>query len=106
MSNRYRNLRRITPYLCHRAGGRWCGWTGERCVGARCEICGRYLPDVVGARAHINERKGDRDDTIENIIVACTDCHDHDAFPDGGLSIGTEKALELVKRKNERMEET
>ena len=99
------NLRRITPDLTGRAGGIWLGWKVPRgdphSCGCQCEICGAYLPDVIGARAHINERKGPQDDTIENIIIACRECHNHDLYPDGGLSIGTERALELVRRKNE-----
>ena len=98
------NLRRITPDLTGRAGGIWLGFKVPRgdphSCGCQCEICGAYLPDVIGARAHINERKGPQDDTVENIIIACRECHNHDAFPDGGLRCGTVEALRIVKQRN------
>jgi len=104
VSNRYRNLRKLTPALCRRAGGTWCGWTGDQCVGAHCEVGGEALPNIIGCRAHINERKSDKDDTLDNLIVACPQCHDHDHFPDGGLICGTEQALRIVQERNRRME--
>ncbi len=97
MSNRYANLHKLTPALCRRAGGRWCGWTGDQCVGAHCEICGAALLGIIGARAHIHERRSDKDDNMDNLIIACPQCHNHDRFPDGGLACGTEKALQIVR---------
>lgn len=90
----------ITPKLAERAGGFWLSWNvWPHAVGVHCEICGRALPDVYGFRAHIEERKSEKDDTLENVIVACNDCHDHDKYPDGGLKCGTERAKEIARRK-------
>ena len=98
------SLRRITPYLAERAGGMWLGWKtgGQHAMDCQCEICTAYLRDVIGHRAHINERKSEKDDAIENIIIACDACHDHDKYPDGGLACGTAKALEIVAERNDR----
>ena len=98
MSTRERNLKKITPYLAERSGGMWLGWDtgGQHAVDCRCEICGAFLWDIIGHRAHINERKGPKDDMIENIIVACDACHDHDKYPDGGLACGTERAKQIA----------
>ena len=97
-------LKRITPDLARRAGGRWLTWDAwPHSVECRCEICGAFVGDVMGHRAHIDERKSEKDDTIENIIVACNECHDHTRFGDGGLVCGTEPAKAIVKALNEVM---
>jgi len=104
---RTKGMDKHTPYLCERAGGVWLGFKvpkGEpHSDGCQCEICGAYIGDVWGHRAHINERKGPADDNIWNLIVAGPCCHDHDAFSDGGLRCGTAEALRIVKEKNEQM---
>jgi len=100
---RGKELHDITPYLAKRAGGFWLGWNTQEPTHAtdvQCEICQCALPDVMGFRAHIRERKSEKDDTIWNLIVACPGCHDHDKYPDGGLACGTEAALAIVKQRN------
>jgi len=103
---REKGVDKHTPYLASRAGGVWLGWhtEGEHAVGVQCEICGAYLQDIMGHRAHIDERRGPKDDNIWNLIVACPNCHDHDKYPDGGLKCGTKEAKRLVAEKNEAMQ--
>ena len=99
-----KTLRENTPYLAERAGGEWLGWhslEGTHALGVKCEICSRHLPDVIGFRAHIDERRSEADDNIWNIIIACPDCHNHDKYPDGGLRCGTEEAKRIVRERNE-----
>ena len=94
----------ITPYLASRSGGVWLTWdVWPHSDGCQCEICGAYIGDVWGHRAHIDERRGPKDDNIWNLIVACNGCHDHDKYPDGGLKCGTEEAKRIVKERNEAM---
>ena len=92
-------MRNITPELCVRAGGTWLdGW----CSGALCEICGG---NANLERAHIRSRKKGGIETMDNILVACTGCHDHVKYASdpSGLVCGTAGALDIVKRKNSEM---
>ena len=71
-----------------------------------CEIC-HDRPDFRGlGGAHIEPRDyTSANDTIDNIIVSCAKCHNHDLYPShehGGLKITKTEALHLVKIKNER----
>jgi hypothetical protein len=89
-------MRNITPELCKRAGGVWVdGW----CSGAVCEICGS---NQGLQRAHIRSRKKGGIETMDNILVACDGCHDHVKYAadPSGLACGTDRALEIVRRKN------
>lgn len=93
-------MRNITPELCERAGGTWV--EGKWCSGAACEICGCSLGLQ---RAHILSRKQGGGDSMDNVLVACTGaegCHNHVKYASdpSGLACGTERAKEIVKRKN------
>ena len=87
---RGKELRDITPYLCERAGGMWCGWTAPvKCNGATCE-----WPDCCESqgleRAHINGRKSKKDDNVWNLAILCKAHHDE-------LDHGTEKRREYMR---------
>ena len=89
---RLRRLRKLVRFLVeHRAFG-------------KCEICGQ-LPNWLGlGGAHIERRdRYGKNDTIENIIIACSGrCHDHTLYRPGGLICGKEKAKEIVRQRNEQ----
>jgi len=96
-----KSMKDETPYLCRRAGGEWCGWTGERCVGAKCEYCGAYADDFT-QRAHAIGRGRQGVDDRTNMAVLCLTCHtdlDNERVP--GMR---ERLLAIVKERNERME--
>jgi hypothetical protein len=61
-----------------------------------CEICGNRL-HLTGA--HIIKRAQGRWDHIDNIIIACSLCHDHVKYGTG-LPIDIEVAQKLVKERN------
>jgi hypothetical protein len=100
-----RELKRITPYLAERCGGFWISWdVVPHATGCHCEVCGAAIWDILGARAHIDERSDMGKNTAGNLIVACGTCHDHGKYADGGLACGTVEAKRIVKERNERME--
>jgi len=69
----------------------------------KCEICGQ-LPNWLGlGGAHIERRdRYGKNDTIDNIIIAGSCCHDHTLYRPGGLICGKEKAKEIVRQRNEQ----
>ena len=100
---RERGMKDSAPVVCARAGGSWCGWTGERCVGAQCEMCGKagwYYP-----LAHIIGRGQcghEEPENLANLCLACHDRFDHGAAEERAAT--REKLLRIVKEKNEREE--
>jgi len=95
---RQRNMDKLTPALCERAGGTWTGRTGDRCVGARCEWCGA---NGTLHRAHLVGRGQQGKETMDNLILLCPRCHRLlDEGP--GRDSLREKMTRLVKEKNEK----
>lgn len=81
--------RRVNNLKEHRA--RW-----------HCEICGRHRHSTARLEgAHIRRRASDgSNDTVDNLIIACLECHNHAKYSGAGLSISREKALRIVKIRN------
>ncbi len=76
---RQKGMEKAAPIVCERAGGSWNGWTGERCVGAMCEICGCagwWYP-----LAHIQGRGVGGDERPDNLANLCL--HHHDRLDNG-----------------------
>jgi hypothetical protein len=79
---RAKGMKRAAPIVCERAGGRWCGFDGDKCVGSQCELCGKYgwwYP-----LAHIQGRGVGGHEEPWNLANLCLSCHntldhaDHD----------------------------
>jgi len=106
---RERGMRDAAPIVCNRAGGEWCGWTGERCVGAQCEMV-----DTNGAQcenygwwyplAHIQGRGVGGREKPENLMNLCLSCHNELDNGDNDVREAMrEKLLQVVKERNEAM---
>ena len=67
-ARRERGMKDSAPVVCARAGGSWCGWSGERCVGAQCEDCGR-----AGAPEYTHQWGGKRY-CVECRPECCSEC--------------------------------
>jgi len=67
---RAKGLKAAVPIVCERAGGYW---NGYYCEHAHCELCRRtgYLET-----AHITSRAQGGDESPENLIALCCDCHE------------------------------
>ena len=94
-AKRKRNLRNMDAYFLDRSEG-------------YCEICGKYF-GYIGKfglhKAHIEPASvGVINDTKENIIAACGECHNHHKWP-SGLICGKEKAKEIVRKRIKRATE-
>jgi hypothetical protein len=73
----------------------------------KCEICAEYPSSIrILGGAHIEPRDYiGANDTIDNIIIACNQCHNHDnyaSYEHGGLKITKDRAREIVRRRNEQ----
>ena len=106
---RERGMRDAAPIVCNRAGGEWCGRTGERCVGAQCEMV-----DENGVRcnnygwwfplAHIQGRGVGGREKPENLMNLCLSCHDlMDHGPADVREAMRERARRIVSERNEAM---
>lgn len=65
----------------------------------RCELPG-CLSQFLLQEHHIVFRSRRRDDTAQNIMIGCFECHDHYKYPLSGLPISVEEALNLIKERN------
>ena len=105
---REKGMRDAAPTVCRRAGGEWCGWTGERCVNARCEMVGEDGVRCMETRGlemcHIQGRGQQGDESPENIIVMCQ-AHHHvlDHGPADVREAMRERARRIVNERNEAM---
>jgi len=106
---REKGMRDAAPTVCRRAGGEWCGWTGERCVGARCE-----MEDENGVRcnnygwwfplAHIQGRGVGGREKPENLMNLCLSCHNELDNGDNDVREAMrERARRIVNERNEAM---
>ena len=83
----------------------------ERC-GGLCEIrfdekCKEreFHPDWRGLHpAHIIGAYAGGEFSVDNILMGCLDCHDHNKYPNG-LPIPISEAQELVKKLNKKLRE-
>ena len=104
-AHRERGMKDSAPVVCARAGGSWCGWTGERCVGAQCELCGKagwWYP-----LAHIIGRGQCGHEEPENLANLCLSCHDRFDHGTAEEREATRERLQAIAahgaEKNERM---
>ena len=91
---RERGMKDSAPTVCARAGGSWCGWTGERCVGAHCELCGTYgwwYP-----LAHIQGRGVGGHEEPENLANLCLSCHDRFDHGTAEERVATREKLQAI----------
>jgi len=75
----------------------------ERCKG-RCEACGRYIGYFATPaspwglqKAHIISRTKGGSDTLDNILVLCYHCHNHDDSVTG-FEMSIEEAIKIAGR--------
>ena len=110
-AHRERGMKDSAPVVCARAGGSWCGWSGDRCVGAQCEMvdekgvrCQNYgwwypLAHIIGRGQCGHEEPWN----LANLCLVCHDRFDHGTAEERAATREKLQAIAAhVAEKNER----
>ena len=73
----------------------------ETRAGCACEVKGPNCTNSYLWGHHIVKRSEFRDDSAQNIIIACSKCHDHALYPDTGIPVTAMDAKIIVHKRNQ-----